>query len=240
MNQPKHYPELLIVMPVYNERATIEQILDRVQAVEIEKDIILVDDGSTDGTREFLEALARAAATHSAAPMALPRTGLLLRSDNIKVFFSEKNRGKGAALRRGFQETRGEIVIIQDADLERGIADVVYGSRFLVGPHRVLSFWHAMGNKVLTLFSNVFTNLDLSDMRTCYKLFKREILQKMEIKENRFGFEPEVTAKVAKNRWRVYEVPISYDGRAYAEGKKIGWKDGIRGLWCILRYNLFD
>ena len=253
MAEQKNPPKLSVVMPVYNERRTIEEILRKVQAVAIEKEIIIVDDGSTDGTREFLEALSRST-THNPAVMRLPSLGESLRTDNVRVLFQPKNRGKGAALRRGFREAQGVYVVVQDADLEcdpqdfhqllepveRGVADVVYGSRVHGGPRRVLFFWHALGNKVMTLFSNLFTNLDLTDVWTCYKLFRRELLQKIEFREDRFGFEPEVTAKVAKNCWRVYEVPISYHGRTYAEGKKIGWKDGLHGLWCVFRYNIFD
>jgi glycosyltransferase involved in cell wall biosynthesis len=174
-----------------------------------------------------------------------------LRTENIRVLFQEANEGKGAALRRGFKEARGEIVVIQDADLEYdpqnfhkliepiegGQADVVYGSRFLGGPHRVLLFWHYVGNKFLTTLSDMFTDLNLSDVWTCYKAFRREVLEQIDLKENRFGFEQEITCKIAQNGWRVYEVPISYYGRTYSEGKKIGWKDGLRGLWCILRYS---
>jgi len=240
-----------VVIPVYNERATIEQLLQQVQAVDIEKEIIIVDDNSSDGTREFLQGLAQNT-KHNPAVMTLPQTGYPVRTENIRVFFQDKNCGKGAALRRGFCEAQGEIILVQDADLEydpqeypkllepieRGRADVVYGSRFLGGPHRVLFFWHSVGNKFLTALSNMFTNLNLSDVWTCYKAFRREVLQAIELREDRFGFEPEVTAKVAKGRWRIYEVPISYWGRTYDEGKKIGWKDGLRGLWCTLRYNL--
>jgi glycosyltransferase involved in cell wall biosynthesis len=252
MRNQKSSPKVSVVIPVYNEQATVGELLWRVQATDIDKEIIIVDDGSTDGTKEFLQELA-STAEHHLPVMTLPESGHQLFLRNIKIFFQEKNRGKGAALRRGFQETQGEIVIIQDADLEydpqdyykllepieRGLADVVCGSRFLGGPHRVLFFWHYLGNKMLTTLSNMFTNLNLSDVWTCYKVFKKEVLQKMKLREDRFGFEAEVTAKVAKDGWRVYEVPISYMGRTYTEGKKITWKDGIRGLWCTLRYNIF-
>nr|MBI3612481.1 glycosyltransferase family 2 protein [Nitrospirota bacterium] len=245
-------PRVSVVMPVFNERETIEEILVRVQAVAIDKEVVIVDDASTDGSREFLQALAQSA-DRSAGAMTLPRTNRSLRTDNVRVCFQDRNAGKGAALRRGFQEAKGEIILVQDADLEydpedyhqllnpidRGLADVVYGSRFLGGPHRVLFFWHAVGNKVLTMVSNMVTNLNLSDMETCYKVFTREVLQSIELKQDRFGFEPEITVKVARGPWRVYEVPISYSGRTYAEGKKITWRDGIVALWCILRYGLF-
>lgn len=244
-------PKLSVVMPVYNERLTIEEILCRVQAVAIEKEIVVVDDKSTDGTREFLELLARNAETLGS--LALPRAGKTLRTDNVRVFFQEANQGKGAALRRGFREIRGDNVIIQDADLEydpqeyhallapieQGRADVVYGSRFLGGPHRVLLFWHQVGNTGLTLLSNMVTDVNLSDVWTCFKAFRREVLQGITLRENRFGFEPEITAKVARGRWRMYEVPVSYHGRTYAEGKKITWRDGVVAVWCILRYGLF-
>lgn len=252
MGERKNRRKLSVVIPAYNERATIEELLQRVQAVDIDKEIIIVDDGSTDGTREFLRGLADIHTQNSGA-MLSPQGSGQLRTDNVRVFFQEQNRGKGAALRRGFQQAQGEIVIVQDADLEydpqeyhklmepidRGEADVVYGSRFLGGPHRVLFFWHYVGNKILTTLSNVFTNLNLSDVWTCYKVFRREVLQEIRLKENRFGFEPEVTVKVAKNRCRVYEVPISYYGRTYAEGKKITWKDGLWAICSILRYSLF-
>jgi glycosyltransferase involved in cell wall biosynthesis len=245
-------PKLSVVIPVYNERETIEELLRRVQAVEIEKEIIVVDDGSTDGTREFLQGLAQPS-TEIPAVMSPPQSGPQLRTENIRVFFQERNGGKGAALRRGFKEARGGIVLVQDADLEydpreyprllepieRGMADVVYGSRFLGGPHRVLFFWHYVGNRMLTTLSNMFTDLNLTDVWTCYKVFRREVLEQIALREDRFGFEPEITAKIAKGRWRVYEVPISYWGRTYAEGKKITWKDGIRAIYCILRCNLF-
>lgn len=244
--------KLSVVVPVFNERRTIEEIIRRIQAVAIEKEILIVDDGSTDGTREFLADLVRLCdakpeveRTREGRPQA--------RVDNIRIFFQEKNCGKGAALRRGFKEARGQIVVIQDADLEydpqdffgliepieRGEADVVYGSRFLGGgPHRVLLFWHYVGNKFLTTLSAMVTNLNLSDVWTCYKAFRREVLEPIEIRENRFGFEQEITIKISRNGWRVYEIPISYYGRNYAQGKKITWRDGFRGLWCIVRYGL--
>lgn len=253
MEAQKGAPRLSVVIPVYNERATIEELLRRVQAVHVEKEIIVVDDGSTDGTREFLQELA-AGVGHNPAVIMLPSARAELRVDNIRVFFQDKNCGKGAALRRGFREAQGEIVIVQDADLEydpqeyrqllepieRDAADVVYGSRFLGGPHRVLFFWHSIGNRFLTTLSNMFTNLNLSDVWTCYKAFRREVFQDLDLRENRFGFEPEITAKVARRNWRLYEVPISYYGRTYAQGKKITWKDGMRGIWCVIRYNLFS
>lgn len=241
--------KLSVVIPVYNERATILELIRRVQAVEIDKEILIVDDGSTDGTRDVLRALDPTSWPDAAA---VPLDLQDVRRDGIRVFFQEENRGKGAALRKGFAEARGEMVIVQDADLEydpheyfpllepieRGFADVVYGSRFLGGPHRVLLFWHSVGNKLLTLLSNIFTNLNLTDVWTCYKVFRREVLAQIVLREDRFGFEPEVTAKVAKGRWRVYEVPISYRGRTYGEGKKITWKDGLKGIWCVVRYGV--
>jgi glycosyltransferase involved in cell wall biosynthesis len=241
-----------VVIPVYNERAFVEQVLLRVQAAPIEKEIIVIDDGSTDGTRQLLESLSREqSAGKSTASVQDGAASLDLA--NIHFLFQERNRGKGAALRRGFKAATGEILIVQDADLEYdpreygnllapildGRADVVYGSRFLSGPQRVHYFWHYVGNKFLTLLSDIMTNLKLTDMETCYKVFRREVIEGMELKSDRFGFEPEVTAKVAKGKWRIYEVPISYSGRTYADGKKITWKDGFRTLWCILRYNLF-
>jgi len=223
-----------IVIPVYNEADTIGKVLEAVLAVPYEKELLVVDDGSVDGTRAFLKAYDRA----------LPR-----------VLFHEKNRGKGAALQTGFGETKGDVVLIQDADLEydpreyglllqpilEDRADVVYGSRFGGhGAHRVIYFWHYVGNRFLTLLSNMFTNINLTDMETCYKAFRREALEGIVIEENRFGFEPEITAKIAaKKHLRIYEVPISYYGRTYAEGKKINWKDGCRAIWCILKYNIF-
>jgi glycosyltransferase involved in cell wall biosynthesis len=224
--------KLSVVIPVYNEKDTIRQIYDAVKAVELDKEIILVDDRSTDGTREMLQDL---------------------KGNDTRIVQHERNQGKGAALRTGFRNATGDIVIIQDADLEydpsqypkliqpilEGKADVVYGSRFVTGEYRrVLFFWHMVGNKVLTLLSNMFTNLNLTDMETGYKVFRREVLEKIQVEENRFGFEPEITAKIAKLNVRIYEVGISYSGRTYKEGKKIGWRDGVSALRCILKYNL--
>jgi glycosyltransferase involved in cell wall biosynthesis len=227
--------KISVVMPVYNETGTIEEIVARVQAVSLEKEIVIVDDFSTDGTREHLEQIDQI-------------------HENIKVLYHDHNQGKGAALRTGFKSATGDVVIIQDADLEYdpkeypvllepildGRADVVYGSRFLGGPHRVLFFWHYVGNKFLTLLCNALTNLNLTDMETCYKVFKREILNGMNLKSNRFGFEPEFTVKIARKNLRIYEVPISYSGRTYAEGKKIGWKDGLAAIFALFRFRLFD
>lgn len=234
---------LSIVIPAYNEGRTIHLILDRVKAVSlldnIAKEVIIVNDCSKDNTEEAIQA-------YMAANSEL----------NIQYFKHEVNQGKGAALHTGIQKATGDFVIIQDADLEYdpneynillqpildGFADVVYGSRFMGGnPHRILFFWHSLGNKMLTFLSNMFTNLNLTDMETCYKLFRREIIQNLQLKEKRFGFEPEVTAKVARvPKIRIYEVGISYYGRTYEEGKKIGWKDGFRAIWCILKYNFFS
>ena len=245
-------PTLSIAIPVYNERATIEEVLWRVQQVAIDKEMIVVDDGSTDGTRELLQEIADAVA-RGRPSTTLPKTGLRLPIGNIAICLQPTNRGKGAALRRAFGMARGRMIIVQDADLEynpqeyaqlidpiaRDLADVVYGSRFLGGPHRVLLYKHSLANKALTHISNLFTDLNLTDVWTCYKVFRREILQNLDLREDRFGFEPEVTAKIARLGCRVYEVPISYTGRTYAEGKKIGWKDAISGLRCVLRYNLY-
>jgi len=227
-------PNLSVVIPVYNEADTIEQIVEAVRGSEVDDlEIILVDDGSTDGTRDVLREKIE------------PKVE--------RVIYHERNQGKGAALRTGFAAATGDVVLVQDADLEydpreypkliepivSGRADVVFGSRFAGGePHRVLYFWHYVVNRFLTMFSNIFTNLNLTDMEVCYKVFRREILQEIRIEENRFGFEPEITAKVAKLGCRIYEVGISYAGRTYGEGKKIGWRDGIRAIWCILKYNL--
>ena len=226
-------PTLSVVMPVFNERKTILEIIERVRDSPYEKEIIIVDDASTDGTQEILEKLAEAS--------------------DITLFRHENNRGKGAALRTGVSVASGDVTIIQDADLEydpvdypkvldpilSGKADVVYGSRFVGGEsHRVFYFWHSVGNKFLTLLSNAFTGLNLTDMETCYKAFKTEIIKSIDLKEDRFGFEPEITAKLAQRGLRIYEVGISYSGRTYDEGKKIGWKDALRAIWCILKYNL--
>jgi glycosyltransferase involved in cell wall biosynthesis len=244
--------KLSVVIPVYNERFTIEELLWRVISNKIDKEIVIVDDCSTDGTRIVLQQL-DSASKQAPSFMTLPSIGRSINAQNIHVIFHERNQGKGAALRTGFKAAKGEMVLVQDADLEydpedyyrlldpieRGVADVVYGSRFLGGPHRVLFFWHAVGNKFLTLISNMLSNLNLTDVWTCYKVFKKQVLGTIELQENRFGFEPEITAKIAKARWEVYEVPISYNGRTYAEGKKITWKDGIRGLYCTVKYNVF-
>jgi glycosyltransferase involved in cell wall biosynthesis len=233
-NKADVHMKLSIVIPVYNEAATIRQIAEQVAAVNVglDKELIIVDDGSADGTRDVLQAMAR---DHAA----------------WQVLFHEKNRGKGAALRAGFAAATGDVILVQDADLEydpkeypqllkpilEGRADVVFGTRFAGGgAHRVLFFWHYVGNKLLTTFSNIMTNLNLTDMEVCYKVFRREVLTTIKLKEDRFGFEVEITAKVARGRWRLYEVPVSYYGRSYGEGKKVTWRDGFRALWCIIKY----
>jgi glycosyltransferase involved in cell wall biosynthesis len=243
-----------VVVPVYNERRYVEEILRRVQDSGLADEIVIVDDGSTDGTRQLLEQLhSLQSSGESEAKINEGRDVLNLA--NMRIFFQTHNQGKGAAVRRAFQEATCDLLLIQDADLEYdpkdyprllepildGRADVVYGSRFIGGPQRVLFFWHYVGNKFLTLLSDMVTNLNLSDMESCYKVFRREVLEGIQLKSNRFGFEPEVTAKIAKKRtWRVYEVPISYSGRTYEEGKKITWRDGFAALYTIIRYSLFD
>ena len=232
--------KLSVIIPVYNEINTIGEILTRVLEVDLPKEVIVVDDCSTDGTREFLKEWGAGRKKES--------------KDEVRIFYQPKNMGKGAALRSAFKEATGEIIIIQDADLEYhpqeypkliepildGRADVVYGSRFLGTPRRVLMFRHTLGNKLLTFFSNLCTDLNLTDMETGYKVFKKEVLEHLHLKSNRFGFEPEVTAKTAKMNYRIYEVPISYSGRDYWEGKKIRWMDGLKAIFSILRYNFFD
>ena len=230
---PAHELVLSVLIPVYNERNTIDRILDEVHSVPVRKQVICVDDCSTDGTRERLQELKNAG-----------------RIDLLE--FHPVNRGKGAAIRTALAASTGNVVIVQDADLEYdpadwpgllepiidGRADAVFGSRFLGGPHRVLYFWHSVGNTVLTMFSNMFTNLNLTDMETCYKAIRGEIARSLHLTSDRFGFEPEVTARLAQAKARIYEVPISYSGRTYAEGKKIGWKDGVAAIGHIIRYNL--
>ena len=226
--------KLSVVIPVYNEKNTILEILRRVREFGVRKEVIVIDDFSADGTREILQGL--------------------LPAEDLKVVYQPRNMGKGAALRSGFELVTGDVVVIQDADLEYdpaeystliqpildGKADVVYGSRFLGGPHRVLLFWHSVGNRFLTTLSNMLTDLNLTDMETCYKAFRADLLKELRLRENRFGFEPEFTAKIARARCRVYEVPISYSGRDYSEGKKISWKDGIAALYFILKYRFYN
>jgi len=227
--------KLSIIIPVFNEKNTIEEVIHRVRGIDVgmEKEIVIVDDCSQDGTQDVLKNL-----DHS----------------DTKTFFHEKNQGKGAALHTGFSNAQGNIVLIQDADLEYdpleyprllkpildGRADVVYGSRFLGGPHRVLFFWHYVGNKLLTMLSNMLSNLNLSDMETCYKVIKKDVLDRITLKSKRFGFEPEITIKLAKLKAKIYEVPISYSGRDYSEGKKIGWKDGLAAVFHIFRFKFFN
>ena len=226
--------KLSVVIPVYNEKKTLNELILRVEAVSIDKEVIIVDDASTDGTRDLLKKYEK--------------------KEGFEVIYQPKNKGKGAALRAGFEIVKGEVIIIQDADLEYNPkdfsallgpifdkrADVVYGSRFLGGSHRVLFFWHYLANKFLTTLSNMFTNINLTDMETGYKAFRREVIESISLKSNRFGFEPEFTMKVAQRKFVIYEVPISYDGRDYSEGKKINWKDGVAALWFILRFRFFN
>jgi len=233
MERAEHTLNISVVMPVFNEAATVRSIIDLVLKQDLVDELVVVDDCSTDGTVDILAAIDNPA---------------------VKVHCHETNRGKGAALRTGFASATGDVVLVQDADLEydpreyplliqpiaEGKADVVYGSRFAGGgTHRVLYFWHSVGNRMLTLLSNIFTDINLTDMEVCYKAFRREVLEKITLKEDRFGFEPEVTAKIARLHVRIYEVPVSYYGRTYAEGKKIGLRDAFRTLWCIIKYNTF-
>jgi glycosyltransferase involved in cell wall biosynthesis len=235
MSKVSEHLTVSVLIPVYNERETIREVIDRVRSVPVETEIILVDDYSVDGTREILRELADS-------------------QKDLKVEFHEVNRGKGAAIRTALRHATGDVVVIQDADMEydpveyprllapieQGVADVVYGSRFLGGPHRVLFFWHELGNKFLTLLSNILTNLNLTDMETGYKMFRTDVIKHMRLTTDRFGFEPEVTARIAQMRCRIYELPISYWGRDYGSGKKITWRDGVAAFWHIFKFNVLD
>jgi glycosyltransferase involved in cell wall biosynthesis len=239
--------KLSLVIPVYNETATLREIVQRLVAVDVDKELVIVDDASTDGSRELLAEL-----RENGLDRWLPHPERQRSANELRLCFQPHNMGKGAALRAGFALATGDIVAIQDADLEYdpqdlprliqpirdGIADVTFGSRFIGSPRRVLYFWHTLMNRGLTLASNVMNDLNITDMETCYKAFRAEVIKSIDIEEDRFGIEPELVAKVAKRRLRIYEVPVSYYGRTYAEGKKIGWKDGVRAVYCILKYGV--